>query len=165
MIGMPPPTEASNPISTSFSTALLKTSGPCLARSALFAVTMCLCFSAARMMSSLATIVPPISSMTISISGWSKTSIGSSVKISSGIPRTPFLFVSLSATFATFRSMPVLFRMRFLFLRRRSHTPLPTVPMPSIPNSTFLMRLFYSFFIHTAVVLYSRRPLFGRARL
>ena len=69
MIGTPPATAASNATITPFFCAAAKIWLPCVASSALFAVTTCLPWRIASSTRSLAMVVPPISSTTISISG------------------------------------------------------------------------------------------------
>ncbi|MNC89317.1 hypothetical protein D3C83_52310 [compost metagenome] len=69
MMGMPPPTAPSNATITSRFCAAAKISFPCCASKALLAVTTCLPAAMALRMSSFATVVPPISSTTISMSG------------------------------------------------------------------------------------------------
>ena len=83
MMGMPPPTLASNAISLPASSAVRMTSSPCVAMSALFAVTTFLPARRAPSTTSRATVVPPMSSMTMSMSGSSRMSWKSCVKMSS----------------------------------------------------------------------------------
>ena len=69
MMGMPPPTLASNAISRPASSAACMTSSPCVAMSALLAVTTFLPARSAPSTTSRATVVPPMSSMTMSMFG------------------------------------------------------------------------------------------------
>lgn len=69
MMGMPPPTLASNAISLPASSAAPMTSSPYVAMSALLAVTTFLPALRAPTTMSRATVVPPISSTTMSMSG------------------------------------------------------------------------------------------------
>ena len=73
IIGMPPATAASKATMTPIFWAAAKISLPCIARSALLAVTTCLPFSMALSISSLATLEPPMSSTTMSTSGSATT--------------------------------------------------------------------------------------------
>ena len=87
MIGIPPPTAASNATITSFARAAAKISLPWTARSALLAVTTCLPFAMASSVRSFAMPYPPISSITMSIAGSRTTDHASSV-ISTSAPVT-----------------------------------------------------------------------------
>ena len=69
MMGMPPPTLASNAISFPMRSASSMTSLPCVAMSALFAVTTFLPAESASSTTLRATVVPPMSSITMSMSG------------------------------------------------------------------------------------------------
>ena len=86
MMGMPPPTLASKATSTPWAAAASNISLPRLAMTALFAVTTCLPAESAPKMTSAATPVPPISSTTMSTSGFSTTACQSSTNAPSGTP-------------------------------------------------------------------------------
>ena len=98
MRGMPPPTLASYRRLTLRSCARVRSSGPYLDRTSLLAVTTCLPCDKALIINSLAGFSPPISSMTISISGSSRMAFASMVKIAGSIKGDFFLLESRSAT-------------------------------------------------------------------
>ena len=68
--GVPPATEASNPICTPFSLARLNNSSPCVEIKALLAVTIFLPFLMDFSINSLASSHPPINSTKTSMSGF-----------------------------------------------------------------------------------------------
>jgi hypothetical protein len=68
MIGMPPPTEASNAMSTPFSIAVSTSAAPCFAINSLLAVTTLLPLRSARSMYVFAGSSPPIISTSTSTS-------------------------------------------------------------------------------------------------
>src|SRR5262245_3367987 len=134
MIGMPPATEASKPTITPAFCAALKIWLPCLASSALLAVTTCLPFAIASSTSCFATVYPPISSTTMSMSGALTTSNASAWILA--FPPVSFLAfaTALSATRAMRIARPAR-RLISLALRlRTSQVPPPTVPIPSRPT-------------------------------
>src|SRR4051812_24819210 len=134
MIGMPPATEPSNATITPFFCAAAKISLPCVARSALFAVTTCLPRRMASSTRSLATVVPPISSTTISTS-LPRTSANASSMTRAFLP-TSFLALSiaLSATTVMRIARPARRWISSALRFSTSQVPPPTVPMPNSPT-------------------------------
>jgi hypothetical protein len=134
MIGMPPATEASKPTITPAFCAALKISLPCVASSALLAVTTCLPLRIASSTSCLAMVVPPISSTTMSMSCALTTSKASAWTFAFPLVNFLALATALSATRVMRIARPAR-RLISLALRlRTSQVPPPTVPMPSRPT-------------------------------
>ena len=134
MIGTPPATAASNPTITPCFCAAAKISLPCTASIALLAVTRCLPFAIALRVSSFAIVYPPISSITMSMSGLATTSLPSATHRACPPVRRCARSRSLSATIAMRISRPA---RRWISSRLRASTvqvPPPTVPMPSRPT-------------------------------
>ena len=92
IVGMQPATAASKATITFCCRAAAKISFPCSASSALFAVTTCLPRTIAARIASLATVVPPITSTTMSISGLVTTARTSSTTGISGPDDRPGAF-------------------------------------------------------------------------
>ncbi len=134
MMGMPPPTLASKPMSTPASATARMISGPHSARSALFAVTTDFPFRIASSRKSFAAPVPPISSTTIWTFGSRATCIPSPMSIPSGSLTPRSRFVSLSATRTSFRGTPTRLRNCSAFSSRSLTVPVPTVPKPMTPT-------------------------------
>ena len=134
MMGMPPATAPSKATITPFFCAAAKISLPWVASSALFAVTTCLPLSTAARMRSLATVTPPTSSITMSISGSRTTSNASAV--TRALPPVSFLAfnVSLSATTLMRMSRPARREISSRLRASTAQVPPPTVPMPSKPT-------------------------------
>src|SRR5450759_3204749 len=139
MIGMPPPTDASKAMSTPAVAAASMTSWPLAAMSALFAVTTDLPALSAPMTTSRATPTPPMSSMTMSMSGSAMMAKASSVTRSAGMPSASARSVRLSATRVNSMSTPALRRKSSLWRLKISTTPDPTVPRPMRPTLTVRM--------------------------
>src|SRR5688500_1711341 len=134
MIGMPPATEASKATITPLACALAKISVPCLARSALLAVTTCLPASSAFSTSSSALVSPPISSTTMSMSG--RVTIDSAegaISIPSSETLRSFFGSRAAATLMTI-SRPARRAISSRLRRSTSIVPLPTVPRPRSPT-------------------------------
>ena len=134
IIGTPPATAASNATVTRFSSAAAKISVPCLASSALFAVTTCLPLAIAFSTSALVKVSPPINSQTMSISGCITSS---SALVSISMPSSEKLraLVRSRAVACEIRiSRPARRAISSLFLRKTSIVPAPTVPSPSNPT-------------------------------
>ncbi len=134
MIGMPPATDASNATMTPLLWACEKISVPCFARSALLAVTTCLRLSIALRTSARASVSPPMSSTTMSMSG--RATISPAVAASS-IPSSEtercFFKSRAPATLMTM-SRPARREISSRLRRRTSIVPLPTVPRPRRPT-------------------------------
>src|SRR5450759_163737 len=134
MMGMPPPTDASNMMSTPAFDAASMTSWPLLAMSALFAVTTDLPACSAESTTTFAAFVPPISSMTMSTRSSAMTWAASVVNIDSGRPRAVAREASRSATFTSSMSTPARREKSSRCARSISTTPEPTVPSPTRPT-------------------------------
>ena len=131
---MPPATDASKPISTPCFSASASISFPSVAISALFAVTTCLLFLMALSMSSFAGCMPPISSITILISGSLSMSSALVVKIPSGSLIPPALFyVKVRNLFQVYIKTGSLRNNVFVFKQYLSRS-VPTVPNPIMPT-------------------------------
>src|SRR5688572_10845465 len=140
MMGTPPATAASNATITPFFCAAAKISLPCVARSALFAVTTCLPCRIASSTRSLATVVPPISSTTISTSS-PRTTWKASATTFAFSPTILFARSSaLSATTEIRIARPARRWISSAFRFKTSQVPPPTMPMPSSPTLIGLMR-------------------------
>src|SRR5687768_1062148 len=134
MMGTPPATAASNATITPFFCAAAKISLPCVARSALFAVTTCLPCRIASSTRSLATVYPPISSTTISTSS-PRTTWKASATTFAFSPTILFARSSaLSATTEIRIARPARRWISSAFRFRTSHVPPPTMPMPRRPT-------------------------------
>ena len=141
MIGMPPPTAASKATMTPFFCAAAKISLPWLASSALLAVTTCLPCAMASSTSCLAMPVPPISSITMSMSLARVTSRASAV--TSAFPSTieRARASALSATRVMRIARPARRWISSALRLSTSQVPPPTVPMPSRPTLIGFTRL------------------------
>ena len=131
IIGIPPATAASYATLTPLASALAKISLPCSASKALLAVTICLPCSIAAKITSLAVVVPPINSTTMSTSACLTISSKSadclmSVGISARLRRVP--------TWVILISRPVRRVISSRLFCSSSTTPVPTVPSPKIAN-------------------------------
>src|SRR5688500_15652682 len=134
MIGTPPATAASNATITPFFFAEAKLSLPCVARSALFAVTTCLPWAIASITRSLATVVPPISSTTISTSLPRASSKASDTTLAL-VPTMLFArSMALSATTEMRIARPARRWISSALRFSTSQVPPPTMPMPSRPT-------------------------------
>ena len=134
MIGMPPATAASNATMTPFFCAAAKISLPWCASSALLAVTTCLPCAIASSTSSRAMPVPPISSITMSMSFARVTSRASAVSFALA-PTMPRARASaLSATRVMRIARPARRWISCALRLSTSQVPPPTVPMPSRPT-------------------------------
>src|SRR5882757_8738661 len=123
MMGMPPATAPSNATITPFFCAAEKISLPWVASSALFAVTTCLPLSIAASTRTFATVVPPISSITISTSG-SRTTAKASATTRASPPVSFFAFAtSLSATTLMRMSRPARREILQVFHQRPADAP------------------------------------------
>jgi len=129
MTGMVPPTLASNPMSTPPRSAALKISSPWVASSALLAVTTCLPCRIASRIKLLAGSQPPISSMTIEISGSFRMAFASRVSSFRSTATGRGVFRSRSAI----REMTIFAPMRFSMRPPLSMSSF-TVPEPILPN-------------------------------
>ncbi len=143
MIGMPPATAASNATITPFACAAAKISLPWRASSALLAVTTCLPLAMASSTSVRAGSMPPISSMTMSMSGCASTTLASLVRLT---PSTPRVFSratssARSAIHVMRIGRPARRVISSSFRRSTVHVPLPTVPMPSRPTCSGFIAL------------------------
>src|SRR5574341_1939430 len=134
MIGTPPATAASKATITPFFCAAAKISLPCMARSALLAVTTCLPCAIASSTRSLATVVPPISSTTISTSLPRTTLKASSTTFALVFTTDWAFFRSLSATTAIRIARPARRWISSALRLSTSQVPPPTMPMPSSPT-------------------------------
>ena len=136
MMGMPPATAASNITITFFAAAAAKISLPCSANSFLLAVTTCLPLAMACITMSLAMVVPPMSSTTISMSGWLTISAASVVMvIVSSVPMISCaLAMSRRDTMVTRTSRPKRRLISSAFSRNTCAVPPPTTPKPIIPT-------------------------------
>src|SRR5688500_16525150 len=134
MIGTPPATAASKATITPFFCAAEKMRLPCVASSALLAVTTCLPCAIASSTRSLAMRVRPISSTTMSTSGERATA--KALETTFAFPPTmDFAFlVCLSATCVIAIARPARRRISPALRLRTSQVPPPTVPMPSRPT-------------------------------
>ena len=135
MIGMPPATAASKWIGVSCSFDSANSSTPRSASSALLPVTTGLpAFSAAATISK-ASVVPPISSTTMSTAGSSTSSRHEVVRVSSGKVTGRSFEGSRTSTLAisSFTWPPVRAEIRPALRSRASTTPEPTVPRPARP--------------------------------
>ena len=137
MIGIAPATAASNKKSTPLSSAASRSSCPCVATRSLFAVTTFFPACRASRIIVLAGSMPPITSITISIS--------SSLMISSHLSvkrdwSTPFLFLFMLCTsiFWILRPAPAFIAISSFWHSTSLYTPLPTVPSPKRPAFTTL---------------------------
>ena len=131
IIGIPPATAASNATLTPFSAAAAKISLPCSAISALLAVTTCLPLAIAFNTSSLATVVPPMSSTRTSTLGSSATAKISVLTLTPGMSaprRAPICSITIS--------QPARAEISALLRVNTSKVPLPTVPKPHIATFT-----------------------------
>ncbi|MPM44438.1 hypothetical protein SDC9_91116 [bioreactor metagenome] len=133
IIGMPPPTAASNIKSTLFSAASSNNSLPYLAKTSLFAVTtFFLCFNASAI-NSLAGCSLPINSTTISISGSSR--ISSSLFVTIYFPPNWEARAGLlSRILVILTGTPTFFSISSAFFSKTISTPPPTVPAPNSPT-------------------------------
>src|SRR3990172_3686876 len=149
--GIPPPTLASKPMSRPSSMARENISRPWVERRALLAVTTCFPFSRAFMTNSLATPVPPTSSITICISGSLRTSSASLTRtpLSSFIPLS--LSMSLSAILFKTSLQPSLSPITSAFSLKTLTTPVP--PVPRLMRPTFISIRFL-----TGLYPFSTRP-------
>ncbi len=134
MMGMPPATAPSNATITPFFCAAAKISLPWVASSALLAVTTCLPFSIAARTRSFATVVPPISSITMSISGSRTTAKASEVTRAFPAVRLFAFSTSLSATTLISMARPARREISSRLRASTAQVPPPTVPMPSNPT-------------------------------
>src|SRR5450759_183729 len=134
MIGMPPPTAASNMMSTPVAAAASMTSWPADAMSALFAVTTDLPARRAESTTSFAAPVPPISSITMSTAGSAISSASSVVHASAGRPSSAKRSVPRSAKRTRRMSTPARREKSSPWRRMISTTPEPTVPRPMRPT-------------------------------
>jgi hypothetical protein len=134
MIGTPPATAASKATITPFFCAAAKMRLPCVASSALFAVTTCLPLAIASSTRSFATRVPPMSSTTMSTSGERATAKASATTFA--FPWVIFFAreTALSATCVMRIARPARRRISPALRLRTSQVPPPTVPMPSNPT-------------------------------
>ncbi len=133
-IGMPPATEASKASAAPFSSASKASRIPCLASSALLAVTKDLPLpSAASAAASAAPSSPPISSTKRSILGERARATQSSnqAKLARSIPRCFSLWQAETPAIAIFR--PVRRRSASAWRLRSVITAAPTVPRPAMP--------------------------------
>ena len=134
MMGMPPATEPSKATITPVLWAAEKISVPCLASSALLAVTTCLPFSIARITRSRAAVSPPISSTTMSMSGRSTMCPAvATISMPSRETARSFFRSRALATVITM-SRPARRAISSRLRRSTSMVPLPTVPRPSSPT-------------------------------
>ena len=158
--GIPPQAAASSITYTPFCLAAEKISLPCLAITALFAVTMCLPWSIAFKIKLLAGSIPPITSTTISISGSLTIDSKSSVTILGSIStsrclasdRTPTREISILGS----RGWRPAGSWRILA------TPVPTVPNPRSPTLYVTVLICFDFcrFLLAFIVVFLGRDEF-----
>ena len=134
MIGMPPATAASKATVTPFSLAAAKISLPNSAINALLAVTTCLPLAMAFNINSLATVVPPINSTRISISGFSATAKISRDTLTS--PRSQSGLSRRAPTWLMIIWQPARALISLVLRLSTLTVPLPTVPKPHMPIFT-----------------------------
>src|SRR5689334_8358434 len=132
--GMPPPTLASNMMSSPRACASASNSGPDFAISSLLAVTTCLPAWMARRMNVPAGSSPPMTSTTMSTNGSSRTSLALVVSKFGGKSTVRGLERSRTAARRTTSDAPT---WRAKYSRRSSRaraTPPPTTPRPIRPT-------------------------------
>ena len=140
MMGMPPPTAASNAIERPSSRALSKSSRPCSANSALFAVTMSLPLSSSFNTMVRAGSNPPTSSTATETSGSLRMAPRSSVNNPGGRAKLRLRRVSVSTTYANSTGRPACRATRDCCSRSNRATPEPMVPKPTIATlADFIM--------------------------
>src|SRR6266480_104306 len=134
MIGMPPPTEPSKATITPFFCAAAKISVPWVASSALLAVTTCLPLRIASSTSSLAMVMPPISSTMMSTCA-SRTTRKASDRTFAFLPTLlRALRTALSATCEMRIARPARRWISSALRLSTSQVPPPTVPIPRRPT-------------------------------
>ena len=131
MIGMPPPTEASNPSGAPCASPSENSASPCLASTSLLAVITGLPSSSARAINPRAGSSPPINSTTISTSTSSTSAIRSLEKATDAGMRSGFL-VRLAMRVIV-KERPARAASRVASWVNNSIRPEATVPRPQMP--------------------------------
>jgi hypothetical protein len=132
MIGMPPATEASKAIERPNWRAQSKSSGPCSASKALFAVTTSLPLSSSRSIIERAGSSPPINWATTLISGLSVIRRKSSDRMPGGSWQSRRREGSRTTTSANSNVRPACLAIREPCSKRMRASPDPTVPNPTM---------------------------------
>jgi len=140
IIGIPPHTLASYFRVTPLLMICSFILSPYFDKSSLLAVTICFPLLIDLRIKSLAGSIPPITSITIFISGSFRISLKFVVKIPSGKTVSLFLFISLTSIFLIFNRHPAAIEAFSFSPFKISQTPVPTVPKPNnaIPISFIL---------------------------